>query len=525
MEKFSSFIQKAFAIGSLFLVLGLAFGFEYSLNLLGYFLPSSTLSAVNARSAHVSLMLYGFVPLMLSFLPFVLMEKENIHSEKGLEKLKIYFTLWCIFLVFMTISLLLGVHRGLVFYDFAYELNFILAFSGVFYILALYDYIKVYKVIPLWIKVSLYLVIASPIALLVLMNPVIGQVEKTIVGPHGDNTLGMSYTLIPIFYLLIKLHAKETFVAKYHAMWIIPLVGYIASVAHRIFIGDLSYNQEWFFQYLTLCFVPLLIKWLRDANITFKNNPFLVISVYSFLFVDIEGNILFIPSIRWLFHRNDLVVAHAHIAMGVGIFFMAMAVVSPYLKKLNQLSFSLFYTLGFTLMLIALSMAGLMEAGFIQADIHLLWTIRMLCGLFIILVTIGFFYPQLGLNVEKLDSLRLYHLTGFLSDALGGIFLFAFAATLYPLLGFGFEGKYEYVVFAFMTTTGILHLFGLLQPLYAPMLAKLSAFNRIAVSTMFLSLYLSHQLGIEAMLIAVYDLVFASIYVIFASHFERRLYV
>ena len=113
MEKFSSFIQKAFVIGSLFFVLGLAFGFEYSLNLLGYFLPSSTLSAVNARSVHVSLMLYGFVPLMLSFLPFVLMEKENIHSEKGLEKLKIYFTLWCIFLVFMTISLLLGVHRGL----------------------------------------------------------------------------------------------------------------------------------------------------------------------------------------------------------------------------------------------------------------------------------------------------------------------------------------------------------------------------------------------------------------------------
>ncbi|WP_228448140.1 hypothetical protein [Sulfurospirillum diekertiae] len=283
MEKFSSFIQKAFAVSSLFLVLGLAFGFEYSLNLLGYFLPSSIITAPNARSVHVSLMLYGFVPLMLSFLPFVLMEKEHIHSEKGLEKLKIYFTLWCIFLVFMTLSLLMGVHRGLVFYDFAYELNFILAFSGLFYILALYDYIKVYKVIPLWIKVSLYLVIASPIALLVLMNPIIGQVEKTIQGPHGDNTLGMSFTLIPIFYLLIKLHAKETFVAKYHAMWIIPLVGYIGSVAHRILIGELSYNQEWFFQYLTFCYVPLLLKWLKDANITFKNNPFLVISIYSFL--------------------------------------------------------------------------------------------------------------------------------------------------------------------------------------------------------------------------------------------------
>ncbi|ATB69316.1 cytochrome c oxidase subunit 1-like protein [Sulfurospirillum diekertiae] len=525
MEKFSSFIQKAFAISSLFLVLGLAFGFEYSLNLLGYFLPSSIITAPNARSVHVSLMLYGFVPLMLSFLPFVLMEKENIHSEKGLEKLKIYFTLWCIFLVFMTISLLMGVHRGLVFYDFAYELNFILAFSGLFYILALYDYIKVYKVIPLWIKVSLYLVIASPIALLVLMNPVIGQVEKTIQGPHGDNTLGMSFTLIPIFYLLIKLHAKETFVAKYHTMWIIPLVGYIASVAHRIFIGELSYNQEWFFQYLTFCYVPLLLKWLKDANITFKNNPFLVISIYSFLFVDIEGNILFIPTLRWLFHRNDLIVAHAHIAMGVGVFFMAMAVVSPYLKKLNQRSFMLFYTLGFALMLIALSMAGMMEAGFIQADINLLWTIRMLCGLFIILVTTGFFYPQLGLRIEKFDALRLYHLTGFLSDALGGIFLFIFADTLYPLLGFGFEGKYEYVVFAFMTTTGILHLFGLTQPPYAHMLAKLSAFNRIAVSAMFLSLYLSHQLGVEAMLIAVYDLAFASIYVIFQAKFERSLYV
>ena len=151
-------------------------------------------------------------------------------------------------------------------------------------------------------------------------------------------------------------------------------------------------------------------------------------------------------------------------------------------------------------------------------DSNALWTLHYPCN-------DRLFLPQLGLNVEKLDSLRLYHLTGFLSDALGGIFLFAFAATLYPLLGFGFEGKYEYVVFAFMTTTGILHLFGLLQPLYAPMLAKISAFNRIIVSAMFLSLYLSHQLGIEAMLIAVYDLVFASIYVMFASQLQRRLYV
>ncbi|MGC6733079.1 hypothetical protein ACP0F4_25810, partial [Escherichia coli] len=45
----------------------------------------------------------------------------------------------------------------------------------------------------------------------------------------------------------------------------------------------------------------------------------------AFLFVDIEGNILFIPEIRWLFHRNDLIVAHAHVAMGIGVFFMVIA--------------------------------------------------------------------------------------------------------------------------------------------------------------------------------------------------------
>lgn len=525
MEKFSEFIQKAFLTSSAFFILGLLFGFAYSLNLLGYFLPSTILSAPNLKSAHISLMLYGFVPLMLSFLPFVLMEKERIHSEKGLEKLKIYFMLWCVFLVFMTISLLLGAHRGLAFYDFAYELNFILAFSGVFYILALYDYIKEYKVIPLWIKVSLYLVIASPIALLVLMNPVIGQVEKTIVGPHGDNTLGMSYTLIPIFYLLIKLHAQKPFQAKYHAMWIIPLVGYIASVAHRIFIGELSYNQEWFFQYLTLCFVPLLLKWLKDADITFKNNPFLIIAVYAFLFVDIEGNILFIPELRWPFHRNDLVVAHAHIAMGVNIFFMAMAVVGSHLKTLNQKAFSFFYTLGFVMMLISLSIAGMMEAGYFNTNIMLLWTIRSLCGLFIIAVTISFFYPKWLPNMSELPLVGRYHLLGFLSDGLGGLFLFAFASALYPLLGFSFEGKYEYIVFAFVTTTGIIHFFGLLYPLHALLLAKISAFNRIVVSATFLSLYLAHLLGYEAMMIAVYDLVFALAYLIFTPHFERRLYV
>jgi hypothetical protein len=520
MEKFSKFVQNAFVVGSFFFLLALFFGFAYALNLLGYFFPSQILSAPNIRSAHVSLMLYGFVPLMLSFLPFALMEKEGIHSEKGLKKLKTYFLFWCVFLVYMTLSLLFGAHRGLVFYDFAYALNFLLAFSGLFYIWALYDYIKVYSVIPLWIKVALYLTVASPIALLVLMNPTIGQVEKSIVGPHGDNTLGMSFTLIPIFYLLIKLHAKQPFIAKYNALWILPLVGYAASVAHRIFIGELSYNQEWFFQYLTLCFVPLLIKWLKDAMIDFKTSPSLFIAVYAFLFVDIEGNILFIPSIRWLFHRNDLVVAHAHIAMGVAVFFMAMAVITPYLRAFKEKAFAVFYTLGFMLMLAALSWAGMMEAGFMQADITLLWTVRMLSGLFIFIVTLLFFMPYYGVGFSDMSALKGYHFFGFASDGFGALFLIVFADALYPLFGFSFEGKYEYVVFAFMLTTAIIHFFGWREARYEALLARISAYNRIIVSAMFLALYLSQHLGIEALLVSLYDFLYASLFFVYVT-FER----
>jgi len=65
MEKFSDFIAKSFATSALFFFLALAFGFEYSLNLLGYFLPSSLLTPDNARSVHISLMLYGFIRLLL----------------------------------------------------------------------------------------------------------------------------------------------------------------------------------------------------------------------------------------------------------------------------------------------------------------------------------------------------------------------------------------------------------------------------------------------------------------------------
>lgn len=219
---FFLFINKQFKISLLFFGLGLFFGLIYSLNLLGFSIASTTLFPPNIRALHISLMLYGFIPLMLSYLPFLLIHKEIGASLRGLHFLKLYTLFWYIFLIFMISSLLFGNTRGLAFYDFPYELNFILALAGVFYGFGLYEFIKQYPQNPTWVKVCLGVVAIAPILLLILMNPTIGQVESTISGPHGDNTLGMSLALIPLYYLIIKLLNKEVFIARWNILWIIP---------------------------------------------------------------------------------------------------------------------------------------------------------------------------------------------------------------------------------------------------------------------------------------------------------------
>ncbi len=83
----------------------------------------------------------------------------------------------------------------------------------------------------------------------------------------------------------------------------------------------------------------LLYRWYKDSNIESFAKLALLISILAFLFVDIEGNILFIPDIRWIFHRNDLIVAHAHVAMGIGVLFM---VLSMYTSHINSLKKSIF---------------------------------------------------------------------------------------------------------------------------------------------------------------------------------------
>jgi len=262
-------ISFHFKISFIFLLLAIFFGLLYSIQLLGY--GVDIFPPANARSLHISLMLYGFAPLMLSMLPFALFDKDSLSDSVGLRYLNLYFYIWYIFLIFMIASLSFGDLRGLPFYDFPYELNFILAFSGLFYLLSILKYIKHYDSKPLWVKVSLFVVVLSPFLLVLLMNPNYGQVEKMLQGPHGDNTLGMSFAFVVLYYLVIKLHASDGFKPRYHILWITPLLFYISSVLYRTFIDNLTYNQEWFLQWLTLLYIPILYIWLKDAKLKLQN--------------------------------------------------------------------------------------------------------------------------------------------------------------------------------------------------------------------------------------------------------------
>jgi hypothetical protein len=493
--------------------MGAIFGLIYSLQLVG--IATDLIRADIARSLHISLMLYGFVPLMLSLLPFVLFDKEGLMSAKGIYYLERFFILWYIFLTFMVISLLGGVMRGLPFYDFPYELNGILALSGLFYLLAILDTIKGYSVRPLWVRVSLAVVIISPFALLLLMNPDYGQVEQMHLGPHGDNTLGMSFALLAIYYLAIKLASpKVSFVTRWHILWQIPLGFYLLSVLYRAFIGSLSYEVEWFLQYLTLLYIPTLYIWWRDATLSISRDSTLLISILAFLFVDIEGNILFIPEIREIFHRNDLVVGHAHIAVGIGLLFLAFAIIEP-LFKLSKKRL-LWLSGAITLMGLVLSISGFTQARFVEVDISTMWEFRAFFGV-LFLVGLILFKGYLGYFMElfSLPKIRLYHLIAFASDGLGGLLLLIFGAFAYDTIAQEYVGVYQNIVFGFVMGVGIIHLMGFVWERYAHPLAMATVVIRIITASGFFTLYKSGELGWIALAIATVDIAFALIYILY----------
>jgi hypothetical protein len=511
-------ISFHFKISFFFLILALFFGLLYSLNLLGYF--SSVFPPQNARSLHISLMLYGFAPLMMSMLPFALFDKDTLNDDDANRYLNIYFIIWYIFLIFMIFSLMLGNLRGLPFYDFPYALNFILALSGLFYIIAIFKYIKHYAIKPLWVKVSLWVVIISPFLLILLMNPQYGQVEKMLQGPHGDNTLGMSFVLLVLYYLVIKLSCQTSFRPRFNILWIIPLFFYLGSVLHRIFLGSLSYNQEWFLQWLTFLYIPMLFIWFKDAKLKWSDNYFLSISIAAFMFVTVEGNIIFIPQIRHLFHRNDLVVGHAHIAVGISFLFMAFAIVKKYIDFPKKIIF--LWTFSLVLMALALSINGFYQAGFITVDSSLMWMLRSLFGSVVFISALYYFLNLFNIkHINFHNRLQLYHLGGFLSDGLGGLLLLFFGSTIYSLLGFHFSYGYLLVVFAFMMSIGLMHLIGLIKQSYD--IALLTALTRIMISAIFFSLYIAHYLGLVALLISLYDLSYALIFIVGIYAIQKRI--
>jgi len=498
-----------FKLSFVFLLLALFFSLLYSIQLLGY--GSDMFPPANTRSLHISLMLYGFAPLMLSLLPFTLFDKDHLVDKKGIHYLNLYFIFWYIFLIFMLSSLIFGNLRGLPFYDFPYILNFILAIAGLFYLLSILRHIKQYPRKPLWVKVSLWVVIVAPFLLVLLMNPQYGQVEKINLGPHGDNTLGMSFAFIVLYYLIIKLHSNINFKPRFSLLWITPLLFYILSVLYRMTIGELTYNQEWFLQWLTLLYIPTLYFWFKDAKLTIKDNVFLFISLVAFVVVDIEGNILFIPEIRHLFHRNDLVVGHAHIAVGISMLFLSFAVVKNYFTITNKMI--VLWALMLTFMALVLSLSGLYQANFITIPTHIMWIARTLFGAILFLFVLRFYLLQFPL--KKYSTLEYYHIIGFLSDGLGGVLLLFFAQPLYHLLGFQFSVGYQTVVFGFMLSIGIMHFMGFFNKTWQIPMAVATAFTRVVVSSLFFALYLSHHLDLVALGVSGYDLFYALIYVVF----------
>ena len=511
MGEFNLFIRGIVPIWAWILLGSITVGTIYAAQYMGFTLINETLlHPATTRSLHITLMLYGPIMLALSLLPFALFDKDGLNLEGAIVPLRNYFFLWHLFLFMAVVSIFMGVQRNLAFYDFAYELNFLLAGSGIFYIIAIFKIIKQYEVTPLWVKVSKTLLFIAPVALIVLMNPEFGQVERTPTGPHGDNTLGMSFTLIPLFYLMIKLHAKEKFVQTWHPFWIIPLAAYAVSVTMRIFTGDLSIPQEWFFQWMTFFYAPLLIMWCKRAGISFKNTPYLVISIWAFIFVMVQGNILFIPEVKEFFHKNNLVIAHAHVAIGLGIFFMGLSVLK-YFYTLPQ-KFVHFWLYIIAIIFIPLTIAGFVEAGLLEMDtVPLLW-MRLIGGFLAVLGLLYYILKEIKLPERKL--LNLYHLNGFTSDGLGAVILIFFAPTLFGLLGFTFSPIY-YLVFGFMGFVGILHLIGVYKESH--FLAYLTSIARIITGTMFLSLFYLGTIDGLGLLVGLYDVSYALIYMLFRS--------
>jgi hypothetical protein len=241
----------------------------------------------------------------------------------------------------------------------------------------------------------------------------------------------------------------------------------------------------------------------------------LFLSIAAFVFADIEGNILFIPGLRWLFHRNDLVVGHAHIAVAIGLPFLALAIVRPYMRLSNA---RMLYLAGvLTMMATVLSISGIEQAGFAPMHTTLWWQLRALFGA---LFVAGLLYwPKsvsvFGAKLATLNRYGWYHLAGFLSDGLGGLALILLGGFVYRLVGAAFHPGYQQIVFGFVAAVGMIHLLALLRPRYAAVLAEATVIVRLLTSAGFFALYRAGTLGWIALVISAVDLLYVLVYLLY----------
>ena len=194
---------------------------------------------------------------------------------------------------------------------------------------------------------------------------------------------------------------------------------------------------------------------------------------------------------------------------------MVISMFINHIKELHKDIFLKIYLVGIIGIFTALSISGFTQAGFNSIPTHTLWIFRTLFGV----VTFTFIFAFIKLQTSY-SKLGFYNLIGVLSDGLGGVFLILLASFLYPILGFSFNGVYEYVVFTFVSMTGIIHYLALKNESYQYILTKLSVIIRVFASSMFFALYSSGKLGIEALAICLFDLTFVFIYLIFIQKKE-----
>ena len=528
MDSYSNFLQKHLFVISGFLVLGLISGFVYSLQFLGFLTDASSLYLSHARSIHISLMLYGFIPVNLLLLPFSLCVKQGWISQQGLLELNRFLKIWYVFLVLMTVSLLFGIHRDLTFYNYPYELNFLLAVAAFFYSRAVNFFVEASGQSFQGFQVLRFAIPIGVCALVLLLHPEWGIANIPLDRPRGDNTLGMSLILLPAFYAAIEISAANKWALQgkraWHWGWGIPLLGYGVSIVCRVVFENLSYGWEWFFQALTLLYIPLLLRWLYLARIQFKNAPLLVVAVVAFLLVDFQGNLFFAPPIRELFHGSDMIIGHAHLAIAVGMFCLSLVALQPSLPKIFSPIWIWGWVAALGLMITALTFAGLVEAGLIQVNLRGLWWLRSLAGA----LAIGFGAVLWGrsLGIPLSQPLRvprgvlLYHLIGALSDGLGGMLLLLFGPLLYAVLELPFVGGYQYIVFGFVAGIGFLHWMAVRQPKLRFALARGTAWVRVLTAALFYALFLGGKMGYEAIAIGAYDLVFALVALVAFSEDE-----